>query len=186
MYAELMNLLPLARIRAFRRNYFFRLGVVALILSSLLVVLHGVFLLPTFLYAQGQVSAQQKTLTTLNATLGTTEERQVNDRLATLRSDVGYLSTLDGVPTASAPLKAVLAVPRKGIIVTGFTMTPASGKASSHMSVSGIAASRDALRNYDIALGQLPFVSAADLPISAYAKEQNIPFTIALSGSLLP
>ncbi len=54
------------------------------------------------------------------------------------------------------------------------------------MTVSGMAATRDALRQYATALGGLPYVSKADLPISAYAKDSDITFTITLTGTLTP
>ncbi len=49
-----------------------------------------------------------------------------------------------------------------------------------------MAQTRDALRGYVEALNQLPYVSKADLPISAYAKESAIPFMVTLTGSLQP
>jgi len=45
----------------------------------------------------------------------------------------------------------------------------------------GIAATRDALRNYQIALQNAAFARAADLPVSAYAKDSNISFNITIT-----
>ena len=184
-HVELTNLLTPERARALLARYYGRFAVLALLTLSGLVVANGLFLLPSYIYTQGEVLSEQQRLSHLNDTLNKNEERSVNTRINSLRDTVQYLGTLTQVPSGSALIQAVLAVGRPGVILTGFTVTPAKAKNPSRMTVSGVAASRDALRAYNIALGKLPFVSNADLPISAYAKESNIPFTITLTGSLI-
>ncbi|MEA2701798.1 MAG: hypothetical protein QOE22_507 [Candidatus Parcubacteria bacterium] len=187
MPSELTNLLPEARKRRFRRQYFLRLGTVTFLLLVLLALLHAALLLPTYLYARGEVARAEAGLATFNAAGDAAGEAEVVARQARLKAATGNLSRLGTAPAASAPLRAVLAVPRPGIALTGFTFAaPASANATARMQVSGVAASRDALRQYVAALGALPFVTGADLPISAYAKETDIEFTITLAGTLRP
>lgn len=186
MFPELTNLLPRHRIRAFRRGYFLRLGTLSLVLLAGLVIVHGLLLLPAYLYAKGEVARETAQLASLNARLQNSEEKQVQLRLTALADSVKYLSRLNTTPTASAALSAVLKVPRTGITLTGFTFTPPTPKEGGRMALSGMASSRDTLRAYALALGQLPFITNADLPISAYAQERNIPFTITLTGTLTP
>lgn len=187
MFPELTNLLPKSLIRAFRRGYFLRLGTVACGLIASVVFIHGLLLLPSYIFAQTEVKRETVELATLNARLQTSEEAQVRTRLTSLSNNVAYLNKLATTTAASAALKAVLIVPRSGITLTGFTFTPIgpSGGPGS-MGLTGKAATRDALRAYALALGQLPFVTNADLPISAYAQDNNIPFTITLTGTLRP
>lgn len=186
MYPELTNLLPRHLIKAFRRNYFLRVATLACMLLAGLVVVHGLLLLPSYIFAHGEVKRQSEQLATLNASLHTTEEVQVRARLTKLSANVAYLNQLGTTTAASAALRAVLSVPRTGITLSGFTFAPGAGKSSGTMGISGMAATRDTLRAYALALGQLPFVTNADLPISAYAQDNNIPFTISLTGTLRP
>lgn len=186
MFPELTNLLPRHRIRAFRRGYFLRLGTLALLLLAGIVIAHGLLLLPAYLYAKGEVARETTQLASLNARLQNSEEKQVQIRLAALADNVKYLGRLSTTPTASAAISAVLKVPRTGITLSGFTFTPPTLKEGGRMVISGTASSRDTLRAYALALGQLSFVTNADLPISAYAMENNIPFTITLTGTLTP
>lgn len=185
MFPELTNLLPISRVRAFRRAYFMRLAVVAIFLASVAVAVHGLLLAPSYFFAARETAREQQQLDAISASLATTEEKQVSARLSALRDNVAYLSHLGTAPTASSALRAVLAVPRSGITLGGLSFTPSTG-AKSQMMLTGMAATRDALRQYDQALATLPFVASADLPISAYAKDTNIPFTITLTGALQP
>jgi len=49
-----------------------------------------------------------------------------------------------------------------------------------------VADNRETLRQYLGVLDALPQVAKAELPISAYAKEKDIGFTITLTGTLEP
>jgi hypothetical protein len=186
MAIELTNLLPEFRKRRFRRQYFLRLGTMLLAALAFLTLLHGILLLPTYLYARGGVARSTAAVAALNASADTAGEAELTARKGALNTTASNLLRLKEAPAASAALRAVLAVPRPGVALTGFTITTPLGNAPAHMQLSGIASSRDALRQYAAALGQLPFVTGADLPISAYAQETDIDFTITLSGTLRP
>lgn len=190
MYHELTTLLPRPRRRALMREYLFRLATLTAIMLAVVITVHGILLIPVAFYLERQASEQQTHLATL-ASSGTQEEKTASARLTSLESDATYLSHLGSVPTISSLVRAILQVPRQGITLIGFTYTPpvpaADGSAGSgKLLLSGVATTRDALRQYDLALSQLPFVANADLPISAYAKETDIPFSITLTGTLTP
>lgn len=185
--SELTNLLPRKQIRGLRREYFVRLATVALGLGVLAIIIHGVLLFPAYLYARAEVAREQEELDRIAASATSAQEHDINARISSVQADITYLGRLGAAPTASGAVRAVLAVPHPGITLSGFTFTAATAQsASAQMTVSGTAATRDALRQYADSLGHLPYVSKADLPISAYAKESAIPFIITLTGSLTP
>jgi Tfp pilus assembly protein PilN len=187
MSAELTNLLPESRIRAFRKRYFFRLATLALLVLSFLIVLHGLLLIPTYLFVHEETTRGRAQLSMLQAAAQTSEEKELTARTTLLKEKIGSLTHLEESTSASAALKAVLAVPRPGVRLTGFMFTaPQQAGQPARMQVIGVALSRDSLRTYATSLGALPFVTSADLPISAYAKESDIDFTVTLSGSLKP
>ena len=164
-----------------------RLVIVVLALLTCVVLFHAILLLPTYFYARGEVVRGKEALAAIDSTQLTAEEEEVRARAARVKAATNHLSRLEGTPAATAALRSVLAVPSEGIGLTGFTYAAAaSAEAQNRMDVSGIARSREALRSYVAALDALPSVESAELPISAYAKETNIPFTITLSGSLTP
>lgn len=186
MPSELTNLLPEFRKRNFRRQYFLRLGTAVLVALAGLTFLHAILLLPTYLYARNEVTHSTAALVAVNASADTAGEADLAARKAALNATAMNLSKLKDAPTASAALRAALAVPRPGIALNGFTFTAPASNQPARMQLTGVAASRDTLRQYAAALDALPFVTNADLPISAYAKETDIDFTITLSGTLRP
>ena len=187
MASELTNLLSFDRIRAFRRTYFLRLATLAVFVTAVLIVVHGILLVPSYFYAKEQAAIHQAHLAEIEAASEREGGESIAARFAALNEKAVRALELLDIPSASASLRSVLALPRPGITVTRFTFAApnASGK-EGQMTVSGIAATRDALREYHVALQSLSFVEHADLPLGAYASEREIPFTITLSGSFTP
>lgn len=185
MHNRLTNLLPTGRIRAVRREYFLRLAIVALSMLSLLIVAHALLLIPTYLFAREEAARIEANIAQGGGPTSQ-EEQEVQVRTQMLVATSIELAELASQPTASTAIRSVLGVPHPGVRITGFTFTAPQAEDAARLQVTGIANSRDQLRQYASALEQLPFVAQADLPISAYAKETDISFTITLSGTLIP
>lgn len=184
MTPNLTNLLPADRTRSLRRVYFVRLAVVSVLLIAGVAVVHGVLLLPSYLFVQHEVNERRTELALLSERLSGTEEKEVSARVEALGNDAEYLASLATSPKASAAVRAVISLPREGVRLLGFSfMTNAEGAS---MTVSGIAATRESLRRFEQTLAAQSYIETADLPISAYAKERDIPFMITLTGTLTP
>jgi Tfp pilus assembly protein PilN len=186
MSRTLTNLLPARLQRATRRRYFLRLAAVVLILATFLIAAQALLLVPTYLYARDQSMLGQEQIEALGGTGSTAETQEIAARSEALALAVADLSGLGSLPTASGALRGVLAVPHPGVALSGFTFSASNGTEPARLDVSGTADSRDGLRRYVAALAALSFVDSADLPISAYARESDIPFTVTLTGTLLP
>lgn len=184
MKPELTNLLPENRLRSLRQVYFFRLATVAVLVLSFVAVVHGVLLLPSYLFVQAQVAERQERLDTLTRTLAGAAEKEVSARVAAIGADSAYLAKRAAAAKASTATQAVLAVPREGVRLTGVSFAPEDDGAQ--MLLSGVAASREALRRFEQALSDESYIAGVELPISAYAKESNIDFTITLTGTFMP
>ena len=182
MFPELTNLLPQNRIRKLRYEYFIRLATVAVNLLIVVMSASVALLVPSYGYMNQQVGARQARLDSLAASLATNQGKEANVRLVTLTTNATYLARLATTPSVTAAMRAVLAVPRTGIVLTAFTFMPPSKQGPGRMSLSGTASTREALRAFHQALGELPFVTTADLPIGVYAKVSDIPFGITLVG----
>lgn len=186
MSHDLTNLLPKDKTRAFRRDYFFRLGTTGIIFAAIIIVAHGLLLFPSYLFLSQQVSERQGQLTSLSSSLGATEETQISNRIAAMTQETSRLTQLSSAPSASKAVRAILAVSRQGIALTGVTFSPPKQKDDGRMVLTGNAKTREALQNFQTALTNLSFVTTADLPISSFAKESDIPFSITLTGTLTP
>ncbi|HEX5774739.1 MAG TPA: hypothetical protein VFY28_02140 [Candidatus Paceibacterota bacterium] len=186
MPADLTNLLPPERKRALTRSYFLRLAVVAFFLAALLVLIHGILLAPSYIYLMQQIGIRESQLASFAASTGTREEQEARARITLLEANATRLIGQSKSPTVSAAMRTVLAAPRTGIRITGIAYGPGAAPDARKMTLKGVAANREVLRSYVQALGELPSVDAAELPISAYAKEQDIDFTLTLTGTFLP
>ncbi len=177
----LTNLVPIERQRIFSRDYLLRLGVVSVVLANVLVVVAGILLIPTYVYLVATTDAKTIRLANIETVLASGDEKQLSDRLAVLANDADILITLQTLPSASATARALLGISRPGITLTGITYAPADETKKWVLAITGIAVTRDALRNYQLALTSASFSRGADLPISVYAKDSNIPFTITVT-----
>ena len=164
MNNELTNLLPEDRQRVLRRGYFFRLGVIAIIFLIMLTCAAAVLLLPTYVFLVASANAKEIRLASIASTASSTDNSALSVQLSELSDDSKILGILTETPSVSATIRAVLAVSRPGITLSGFSYSPVAGKNSNILTISGIAATRDALRNYQLALQSAPFATSADLP----------------------
>lgn len=181
MHGELTNLLPPERQRTLSRTYFARLSIVVAAFVILLTLASAALLLPTYVFLSQSAESKAKRLSAINAALATSDEAVLSERLAALTKDATTLTSLADRPSASETARAILAVPRPGVALSGFSYSIEPGSFVRSISLSGIAASRDALRRYQLALENSPTVTSASLPVSAYAKDADISFTIAVS-----
>ena len=176
----LTDLLPPERRDRLAREYRYRFGVVAVSLIILLLLAAAALLSPTYLFLIGSAAAKETRLAGIQASLSSSDQVALSVRLEALSSDAVALTELAKAPSASAIVRTVLAVPRAGITISGFTYAPVSGTTPATLALSGTAATRDALRSYQLALQSAPFARAVDLPVSAYAKDADIGFTITI------
>ncbi len=181
MHNELTDLLPSERHEALSRNYFLRLGVVVVWFVTLLVLVSMVLLLPTYVLLTENASTKEAHLSSIDSALSSANGVTLAVRLATLSSEAATLAALAHAPSASATFRNALALSRPGIALSGLAYTPATGKNPGTLAITGIATTRDALRSYQLVLQGAPFARSADLPVSAYAKDSNIAFTITVT-----
>ncbi len=181
MRNQLTDLLPRSRRKALAREYRYRLATVAISTFIALIFTAAALLLPTYVFLTRSIAAKQARLTGIQSTLASNDEVAISARLAALSSDAKELSALAAQPSPSKILQEMLAIPHPYVPIVGFSYKPAQGKSPATLSITGVAASRNALRAYQIALQDAPFVVSADLPVSAYAKDTDISFIITLS-----
>jgi Tfp pilus assembly protein PilN len=141
-----------------------------------------VFLVPTFIFLNQDVLSKSSELQKLSKSQ-TAEEQLAQTESAALQTEAKNLAAHDTTPTASAVLQTILAVSHSGIALEGFTYTPPDATGKGSLEINGTADTREDLRNYDESLSALPYITNADLPISDYAAESNIVFTITLTGT---
>ncbi|MGB4076835.1 MAG: hypothetical protein WBK28_04000 [Minisyncoccia bacterium] len=186
MVTELTNLLPAERLRDFRRGYFLRLLVLTSILTTVLILSHGALLLPSYFYVSEEASIARARLAEMSSALSSAEEETMSARLTALAADTERLKSFSHSPRASSLVRTLLALPREGVTLSRMSYVPAKKDADGRLVLAGVAKNREFLQRFHQTLSAQPFVTKAELPLSAYAQETDIDFTITLSGPLSP
>lgn len=181
MNNDLTNLLPQERQNALTRGYFLRLGIVAVLFATALILVSMIMLLPTYVFLKKNIRAKEVRLASIESALSSVDEEELSTRIATLSNNVTSLITLSDTRSVSKIIRTVLDIPRPGTVLSGFSYAPASEKNPEKLAVSGFSKTRSALRNYQLELQAAPFVLSAVLPVSAYAKDADIEFTITIT-----
>jgi len=181
MNNELTNLLPIERQRGLLHEYFLRLGVVIAVLITILTGVAALLLIPTYVFLLQSASAKMAHLASIESVLSSADEKVLSARLAVLSNDAAILIALGEARSPSALIRTLLSVPRPGVTLSSFVYTPALGEAPGTLTLFGVATTRDALRAYQLAVQGAPFTATADLPVSAYAKDTDITFSIAVT-----
>jgi hypothetical protein len=178
---DLTDLLPSERHRALARDYLLRLGVVAVWFATALVLASALLLAPTYVFLAQSSRAKEARLANIESALSLSDGTALAARLSALTSNTDALAALAHAPSASATIRSALAIARPGITFSGFAYTPADGTRPGTLAISGTATTRDALRRYQLVLQDAPFARSASLPVSTYAKDSNIAFTVTVT-----
>ncbi|HVW82785.1 MAG TPA: hypothetical protein VHC68_02465 [Candidatus Paceibacterota bacterium] len=176
-----INLLPEDRARGLVRDYWLRLAALAAFVAALLVAVNALLLAPSYGIVRGGIAAKKTQLAALTAAGASSGASAFAAGLADFTARASALEALaDSAP--DVPLLAqVLAVAHPNVSLTGFVFASAKKGAPASVSITGTAATRDALRAYDLALAGAPFAASVELPVSSYAAESDLPFTLTLT-----
>ena len=181
-----MNLLPEMRKDSLRRMYLMRFLVVSVLVLFGVLIIQVVGMVPSYVYVEQQQVMYETELAGLGEKLAGAEEQGIQERVSTLEARALALQEGAKGSTASSVFRAVVAVPHAVIKIERLSFTRGKGEVTPSLAIAGVAASRSTLSSYATALSHLPYVSNVDLPISAFAKETEIPFSLTLTGSLTP
>ena len=184
MHTRLTNLLPQERTAALASSYYLRLGTFIALAIAGLVLVNSVLLAPTFVYLFEETELRNAELSALSEERAAAGYEDLAARVQALSSRASALLALSTVPKGTDAVRAILDLPSPGITLYSFAFS--SAKDGGSMALMGTAATRESLRDFDSALGSLSFVKATDLPLSAYAKERDIPFSITLTLTTAP
>lgn len=173
-----INLLPEGRLVSIERTLLVRFGVVVCGGVILLILVASALLIPTRLALTKVGTEKQAQLARLETSDTSSDQTTIANRLDQLLRNVTAVKALSRSASASTALRNVLSIPRTGVALTSFVYTPAQ---PSTLVITGIATTRENLHDYQAALQTAAFVRTSQLPVSSYAKNVDVPFTITLT-----
>jgi len=173
------KLLPEKAVNKARREYSLRRIFVSMILLSVLFIFSGVATLPSFIFALEKKNAALFTLSSLddrpdvdNTDLEAWAEQIKTKLTATLPND--------SPDQPYTYFQKILAKKTSGVTLTGFVWTR-QNNGNKSIRLNGVAKTRQDLLSFQSSLSESGDWAQADLPVSAIARELDIPFEITLT-----
>lgn len=176
-----MNLLPQEEKDILKKGFRIRVFVLANIFFSVFFISASILLLPSYFLAREQISL----ISTIDSSVKPEDEDSINKTLlipTELRSKIGFLENNLKNKKAFDFLTKVVSLKGEGVKINSifFNKTPEGDQAKVSMLVSGNANTRDSLINFQSSLKEAGIFESVDIPVSSFAKDKNLPFSINL------
>lgn len=178
---ERTNLLPRERVHRLVLEYYLRFGVVVVSIAVCIGIVSSILLVPTYIFLAKSERAKETHLASIQTAIASYDDGTLSASLSALSNEAEAITELSKGPSVSTIMRLALTLPHPGITLSDLTYTPATSKSPCTLALSGTAQTRDALRRYQMALQGSSFVISANLPVSAYAKDTDITFTITVT-----
>lgn len=182
---ELTNLLPEAESNGYRTRYYLRVATVALYALVILIGIHALLLVPTYLYFAEDMRQKQSSLAQLTERLELMKDEESVARIEYIETEARRLLSHGSSTKVLPALYGILTTQRLGITLGGFSITSYDA-ADERIVVSGVAESRESLQAFRQSLLKNTNAKTVELPIGAFAKESEIPFELIIIGNYPP
>lgn len=176
----MFNLLPITEKNLLKREYHFRLAIVAF--SMFLFTLLAAFLLmiPSYVLTASQESFIAKNQTLVGQEINDTDKAYSRE-LAKIKDELAVLMPKSGSLKLSNFVADLIADRTKDIKISNLVLTPdADGKST--ILISGVAGKRVSLLDFTKAVESERGVSSVNTPVSNFAKDVDIEFAITVKG----
>jgi len=174
----MINLIPPVAKRAMKREYWLRVGVVWMLLLVFVLLVGMALLVPSFVLVQSQLTAYQTQLATA-AEAATEQKEQTKlvreaNVLAQMVYEFGMVEPLNRYVTHIQQLHG------PQIRVQQMQFTREDGRVK-EIVVVGTAADRSSLTQFSTTLNSDPLFTDADIPLSNFAANENIGFSVTVT-----
>jgi hypothetical protein len=179
----MFNLIPDSLRATIRSEYRLRLSIVAIVFIVIAEVIFLVFILPSWMVSyyreQDAISDTQK----VNDAESNTADAPVQPTIKALNIKMGIVDTALEYPKMMPFIDGVLSRKTSSILINQFLYTATTGKTGT-LTIDGVSATRESLVSFQKTLVDSGLFKKIDLPISNFAKNKNIPFTLSTTIEL--
>ena len=174
----MINLIPPAAKRRFRREFWIRVVVVWLALGCLVLVFAMLMLLPSFVFVAGQLAAYQSPLN--SATEAAAEQAGLRSTVERTNQRAAAVNAIAAIPSITPYIERVRALQGNAITISSVTAVREE-VAVSELRISGVALDRRSLTNFSTALAADERFAAADVPLGNLAANEDIAFSLTVT-----
>lgn len=178
----MFNLLPKTEKETIRREYRVRLAVVCLWLSFAVFIAASILLFPSFLLSSDKEKTAQEHFETLSKSVGRSNAAELDATLRDAKSRLALLSRASPKMFLHELLTLIVSIKTDRISLTRFAfVSPAEGKRE--VDIVGVGKDRAALTAFIKALERTGLFEKVEVPISNFAKDTDIDFSVRASGA---
>ena len=174
-YNYMFHLLPEKEKKALEAEYHYRLSLVLLIFILGTLVAGSVFLLPSYLLSERKLSDISFRNDQVKKEIQAKTDPEVSDFLTSLKSNLAALKPGETNPKFSILMKEITDKKPSGISINDIQWD------NKTLVAGGIAGDRETLLGFSRDLQSVSDFSKVDLPISDFAKNKDIDFTLTIT-----
>jgi hypothetical protein len=182
----MFNLLPFEEKKKLKREYKHRLVVVALLILIIAEGILAVLLVPTIIL----VTSHEEDLKTRLSEYGALAEEGTGGSFnALLKETTEKLTELSPEKNKALPTEAIIKIVEakpKGVHVERFTYKAGKDFSTGDIVIEGKSDTREALLLFRKALEGVPGFTTVKLPVSNFAQEKDIPFSMSVIAAFGP
>ncbi len=182
----MFNLLPFEEKKKLRKEYKRRLFVVFLLMLLLAEGIMVVLLVPTFILMRSHEQDLNAQLLEYSVLAAEGEGSSFNVLLKQTTEKLNELSPLRNKARTSEAVIKIVSIKPAGVHLERFTYKAGKDFVTGDIVIDGKSDTRDALLLFRKALEAEPSFSAIRLPVSNFALEKDIPFSVGLTISFDP
>ena len=177
----MFNLLPKSEKNTIRREYRMRLAIVVLWLSFATFLIASFLLLPSFVLSSAKEKAAVHRFATLSAEVERASGAKLRDLLADIQSRLRFFSRKAPAARWHELLTQLVSLKTNTVSLTAISFT--GGESGTRLvTIAGTARDRTGLRAFAKSLERVSSFEKIDVPISNYAKDTDIEFSIHITG----
>lgn len=174
------NLLPVEEKKMVRSDYSYRRMIVALVDLSALILIAGVFLAPAYIVSHFRLKDVAQTAEILESNIALKKRADLGEIAAAMNKKVGALLAAKDTKM-SAYVAGIERHRSPEIKISSFRIAFTEKEKKAAIAIRGTAATREALLAFTTRLKSDPEYASVDLPISNFAEERNIGFSLTIT-----
>jgi Tfp pilus assembly protein PilN len=178
----MFNLLPEKDKKKLWREYTFRRVIVSLFFIAVIGLVILIFAAPSLILS---ISKQNEVIRRIDALKQSTlfnESDSLNRKLTTESLKIRALKPSNSSVTVAELVKTVIARKGEGIRIKNISYSR-NPDGQSSINLSGVAQDREKLLEFTQSLESEGWFEKADLPVSSFAKDQDLDFSILIKGN---
>lgn len=173
----MFNLLPQTEKETIRREYRFRLVIVALGLTFVTLLIAGILLVPSVLLSSQKEEAAERRFEVLMKSVEKGKTEELDKTLLEAKALLGLLPHEAPLVLLHELLLNIVSAKTNRISLGNFSLADA-GEGKQRVDLSGVAKDRTALVAFVKSLEQSGLFEKVEVPISNFAKDTDIEFSI--------